>query len=116
MNGAILGMKITEIKQKMDSIIEFSELSEFIDMPVKKFSSGMYLRLAFSIAIHSQADIYLFDEVIAVGDENFREKCLNKINEIKTKGKTIVFVTHHDEFMRRVADRIINFHKGEVVK
>ncbi len=115
MNGAILGMKITEIKQKMNSIIEFSELSEFIDMPVKKFSSGMYLRLAFSIAIHSEASIFLFDEIIAVGDGAFREKCLEKISDLKRKSKTVIFVTHNLELLKSLADRIINLNKGEIV-
>ncbi|MDP8266594.1 MAG: ABC transporter ATP-binding protein [Candidatus Aceula meridiana] len=113
-NGAILGMKIPEIKNLLDLIIDFSEIQEFIDMPVKKYSSGMYLRLAFSIAIHSQADIYLIDEIIAVGDEDFKRKCLAKMNELKTKGKTLLLVTHDLSLMQQLADRIIFLNKSEI--
>ncbi len=115
MNGAILGMKIAEIKEKMDSIISFSEIEEFIDMSVKKYSSGMYLRLGFAIAIHSEANILLIDEILAVGDEAFRKKCINKIMELKQNGKTMVIITHNRELMEKVADRIILLEKGRMV-
>lgn len=114
MNGAILGMKILEIKKKIESIIEFSEIAKFINMPVKKYSSGMYLRLAFSIAIHSEADIYLIDEILTVGDENFQLKCLDKITALKKKGKTLVIVSHDKQLMEQIADRVILINKGEL--
>lgn len=116
MNGTILGMKIPEIKKKMDSIVAFSELEEFINMPVKKYSSGMYLRLAFSIAIHSEADVYLIDEILTVGDEAFQKKCLDKIYELKRSERTLLIVTHNRQLMERVADRIIFVRKGETVE
>ncbi|OGW55925.1 MAG: sugar ABC transporter ATP-binding protein [Nitrospirae bacterium RBG_13_43_8] len=115
MNGTILGMKISDIKGKMDSIVEFSELAEFIDMPVKKYSSGMYLRLAFSIAIHSEADIYLIDEILTVGDENFQKKCLEKIYDLKKQEKTLIIVTHDRNLMEKITDRIIFINKGRIV-
>lgn len=115
MNGAILGMKIAEIKEKMASIISFSEIEEFIDMPVKKYSSGMYLRLAFAIAIHSEAEILLIDEILAVGDEAFRKKCIEKVMELKKDGKTMVIVTHNRELMEKVADRVILMAKGRLI-
>ena len=108
MNGAILGMSIKEIKSKIEDIIEFSGIREFIDMPVKKYSSGMYLRLAFSVAIHSEADIYLFDEILAVGDEEFQKKCLKKIIQLKKNhNKTLLFVTHNRQLMEDITDRIV---------
>ena len=115
MNGAILGMKIAEIKEKMDSIISFSEIEEFIDMSVKKYSSGMYLRLGFAIAIHSEADILLIDEILAVGDEAFREKCIEKVIELKKDGKTMVIVTHNRELMEQVVDKVISMEKGKII-
>ena len=115
MNGAILGMKIAEIKEKMDSIISFSEIEEFIDMSVKKYSSGMYLRLGFAIAIHSEADILLIDEILAVGDEAFKKKCIGKVMELKQNGKTMVIVTHSRELMEKVADRVILMEKGRLI-
>ena len=115
-NGAILGMRINEIRRKIPQIVEFSELGEFIDMPVKKYSSGMYLRLGFSVAIHSEADIFLIDEILAVGDEAFQNKCLEKIKNLKKQGKTMLFVTHNRELMEKIADRTIFLKKGEMVK
>lgn len=113
-NGTILGMRINEIRQKMSKIIEFSELEDFIDMPVKKYSSGMYLRLGFSVAIHSDADIFLIDEILAVGDEAFQNKCLDKLTELKKQGKIILFVTHNWQLMNKVVDRIIFVEKGQI--
>lgn len=115
-NGAILGMRIKEIKQKMPSILEFSEIEEFIHMPIKNYSSGMYLRLAFSIAIHSEADIYLFDEVLAVGDVNFQEKCMARIEVLKNQQKTIIFVTHDPYFIKKFAQRVVQLKKGRLVE
>ncbi len=113
-NGAILGMKIAEIKRKMDSIIEFSELEDFIDMSVKKYSSGMYVRLGFAIAIHSDADVFLIDEILAVGDEGFRNKCMAKIEDLKKQKKTMIIVTHNFKQMQAVANRILFINQGKV--
>ena len=107
MNGAILGMTPKEVKAKEEAIIEFSGMREFIDMPVKKYSSGMYLRLAFSVAIHSEADIYLFDEILAVGDKNFKKRCYDVIENLKKQGKTMVIVSHSCEMLEKMCVRII---------
>ncbi len=107
MNGAILGMTPKEIKKKEESIIEFSGIREFIDMPVKKYSSGMFLRLAFSVAIHSNAEIFLFDEILAVGDESFRKKCYESIDNLKNIGKTMVIVSHDYEKLRKQTNSIV---------
>lgn len=113
-NGAILGMRIKEIKEKIQEIIEFSELKEFIDMPVKKYSSGMYLRLGFSIAVHSSADILLIDEILAVGDEGFQGKCIEKIKELHRMGKTIIIVSHNIKLMESLVDQIVRIRAGEI--
>ncbi|MBF0523319.1 MAG: ABC transporter ATP-binding protein [Candidatus Omnitrophica bacterium] len=114
-NGTILGMKIKEIDQKLDSIIKFSGIEEFINMPIKNYSSGMYLRLAFSIAIHSEADIYLFDEILGVGeDKEFQEKCFQKVLELKEKKKTILWASHDLEMLKKFSDRIFFVNKGEI--
>ncbi|WP_022670394.1 ABC transporter ATP-binding protein [Hippea alviniae] len=107
MNGAILGMSINEIKRKEKDIIAFSGIERFIDMPVKKYSSGMYLRLAFSIAIHSDADIFLFDEIIAVGDEEFRKRCNQKIYELRRKNKTLIVVSHNYNLLNDMVDEVL---------
>lgn len=114
-NGAILGMTIGEIREKLSSIIEFSELEEFIHMPVKKYSSGMYLRLGFSIAIHSSADVLLVDEILAVGDEAFKAKCIDKIRKLKKEGKTIVIVSHDKHLLEQLTERIYYLHRGEIL-
>lgn len=111
-NGAILGMSIKEIKSKLNEIIEFSELGQFIDMPVKKYSSGMYLRLGFSVAVHSTADILLIDEILSVGDEDFQRKCIEKIRELRGEGRTIIIVSHNRELMARLTERILFIRKG----
>lgn len=113
-NGAILGMRIPEIRRKFDSIVAFSELGEFIQMPVKKYSSGMYLRLAFSVAIHSEADIYLIDEILAVGDVDFQAKCLDRIRKLTSAGKTLVVVSHDIRLLRSLMGRIIHLNHGEI--
>jgi lipopolysaccharide transport system ATP-binding protein len=95
LNGAILGMKKTEIKRKFDEIVDFAEVEKFIDTPVKHYSSGMYLRLAFAVAAHLEPEILLVDEVLAVGDANFQKKCLGKIGDIGEQGRTAVFVSHN---------------------
>lgn len=94
LNGAILGLKRKEIDKNLQSIIDFSEISEFIDQPVKHYSSGMYMRLAFSIAIHVDPEILIVDEILAVGDTQFQEKCFAKMEEFKKRGVTIIFVSH----------------------
>jgi len=113
MNGAILGMSIKEIKRKERDIIAFSGIEKFIDMPVKKYSSGMYLRLAFSIAIHSDADIFLFDEILAVGDEEFKQRCYEKIRDLQLENKTLIVVSHDKTLLESITCKIINFSKSE---
>lgn len=116
MNGTILGMSIKDIRHKMNDIILFSELQEFIDVPVKKYSSGMYLRLAFSIAIHSKAELFLFDEILTVGDEQFQKKCADKIRELRSNKMTIVIVSHDHKTLSELADRIVYLNKGTIHK
>ena len=106
-NGAILGMPIKDIRKKIPAIIEFSGVQDFIDAPVKKYSSGMYLRLAFSIAVHSEADIYLFDEILSVGDENFQKKCMARIKGLKKAGKTVILVSHVKSLLQELTEEII---------
>ena len=115
MNGTILGLSIRELKVMLSSIVEFSELEDFIETPVKKYSSGMYLRLAFSIAVHSTADIYLFDEVLAVGDESFQQRCREKIAQIRKDGKTIIIVSHNLTELKNTSDRVFEIHHGVLV-
>jgi ABC-2 type transport system ATP-binding protein len=109
-----LGLSIKELKSKLNEIIEFSGLQDFINVPVKKYSSGMYLRLAFSIAVYSQADIFLFDEVLAVGDEEFQRKCLQRITAIQANSGTILVVSHDSLALQRICDRIIKLEHGVV--
>ena len=113
-NASIFGLTKEEIDKKLDQIIEFSELEEFIDNPVRTYSSGMYMRLAFSVAINVEADILLIDEILAVGDQHFQDKCFNKLIELKESGKTIVIVTHSMEQVKRFCDRAIWLYEGEV--
>ncbi|NOX33905.1 MAG: ABC transporter ATP-binding protein [Deltaproteobacteria bacterium] len=113
MNGAILGMTIGEIKSKTDQIIEYSGLSDFISTPVKKYSSGMNLRLGFSIAIHSDADIYLIDEILAVGDEEFKIKSFNSIKDLLEQNKTLLIVSHSMERLSQLTDKIIFLKKQD---
>lgn len=115
-NGAIIGMTIREIKSQINDIIAFSELGRFIDMPVKKYSSGMYLRLGFAVAVNSNADIFLIDEILAVGDESFQEKCLIKLRELIDNGKTILIVSHDRELMKSLAKKIGFIESGSIVK
>ena len=95
LNGAILGMKKNEIRRKFDEIVAFSEIEKFLDMPVKRYSSGMYVRLAFAVAAHLEPEILLVDEVLAVGDHEFQKKCLNKMSAVTQQGQTIIFVSHN---------------------
>ena len=113
-NASIFGLTKKEIDSRIDKIIEFSELEEFIDTPVRTYSSGMYMRLAFSVAINVDADILLIDEILSVGDQHFQEKCFKKIEELKEEGKTIVFVTHSMGAVERFCTRAIWLHQGHV--
>ena len=107
-------MTIGEIKSKMDKIIDYSELNDFILTPVKKYSSGMKLRLGFSIAIHSDADIYLFDEILEVGDASFKIKSLNSIKALSKTGKTLLIVSHNLEMLEANTDRIVLMDNGKI--
>ncbi len=113
-NASIFGLNKREISQRMDAIIEFSELKEFIDQPVRTYSSGMYMRLAFSVAINVNADVLLIDEILAVGDVNFQAKCFHRLMEIKGEGTTIVLVSHSMPQIESICDRSIWIHDGKV--
>lgn len=116
MNGAILGMTKKEIDAKMEDIIEFSEVRQFIDTPVKRYSSGMYVKLAFSVAAHLDSEIMIMDEVLAVGDIKFQEKCLNKMSDVSMKqGRTILYVSHNMNTIRQLCDRVVVLDRGKVV-
>lgn len=115
LNGAILGMTRNEIDRKLDDIIEFSEVGKFIDTPVKRYSSGMFVRLAFAVASHLEPDILLVDEVLAVGDTRFQKKCINKMRSIADSGKTILFVSHQMNTIRQLCDRVIVLKEGQVI-
>jgi len=114
MNGAILGMTKKEIDAKMEDIIDFSEVRQFIDTPVKRYSSGMFVKLAFSVAAHLDAEIMLMDEVLAVGDMAFQNKCINKMKEVAESGKTIIYVSHNMNTIRRLCNRCVVLNKGQV--
>ena len=116
MNGAILGMTKAEIDAKMEDIIEFSEVRDFIDTPVKRYSSGMYVKLAFSVAAHLDSEIMIMDEVLAVGDMAFQKKCLTKMKEAATKdGRTVLYVSHNMNTIRQLCERCIVLDKGRVI-
>lgn len=113
-NASIFGLTKKEIDERLDQIIEFSELKNFIDNPVRTYSSGMFMRLAFSVAINVDAEILLVDEILSVGDQHFQDKCLNKMKELKKEGKTMVFVTHSLNAARELCDRAVWINKGVV--
>ena len=116
LNGAILGMTKAEIDAKMEDIIEFSEVREFIDTPVKRYSSGMFVKLAFSVAAHLNSEIMIMDEVLAVGDMAFQQKCLTKMREAaKQEGRTVLYVSHNMNTIRQLCDRCIVLDKGKVI-
>lgn len=116
MNGAILGMTKAEIDSKMEDIIEFSEVRDFIDTPVKRYSSGMYVKLAFSVAAHLDSEIMIMDEVLAVGDMAFQKKCLDKMKSaVKEAGKTVLYVSHNMNTIRQLCDRCIVLDKGRII-
>jgi lipopolysaccharide transport system ATP-binding protein len=116
LSGAILGMKRKEIKKKFDEIVAFAELERFIDVPVKHYSSGMYMRLAFSVAAHLEPEILIVDEVLAVGDTAFQRKCLNKMQDVSQSGRTVLFVSHDMFSITRICTRVILLREGRIVK
>ncbi len=115
LNGAILGMSTREIKQKFDEIVDFSGVEQFIDTPVKRYSSGMHVRLAFAVAAHLDPEILLVDEVLAVGDVSFQKKCIGKMSEVVKGGRTILFVSHNMAAIKNLCDRTILLDKGQVL-
>ncbi|MBV9925982.1 MAG: ABC transporter ATP-binding protein [Acidobacteria bacterium] len=114
LNGAILGMRRAEIKRKFDEIVAFSEIDKFIDTPVKRYSSGMYVRLAFAVAAHLEPEILIIDEVLAVGDVSFQKKCLGKISSVAQQGRTVLFVSHNMVAVKAMCDRAILLHQGGI--
>jgi lipopolysaccharide transport system ATP-binding protein len=115
MNGAILGMKRAEIESKFDEIVAFSEVEQFIETPVKRYSSGMYLRLAFAVAAHLEPEILVVDEVLAVGDAEFQKKCLGKMGDVAQQGRTVLFVSHNMSAILRLTSEAIVLNKGRLI-
>jgi lipopolysaccharide transport system ATP-binding protein len=115
LNGAILGMKRADIQRKFDEIVAFAETEKFLDTPIKRYSSGMHLRLAFAVAAHLEPEILIVDEVLAVGDAQFQKKCLGKMEEIGKTGRTVLFVSHNMQAIRNICSRAILLNKGEVI-
>ncbi|RIK35057.1 MAG: ABC transporter ATP-binding protein [Chloroflexi bacterium] len=116
LNGAILGMKRTEIERKFDEIVAFAEIERFLDTPVKRYSSGMYVRLAFAVAAHLEPEILIVDEVLAVGDAAFQEKCLGKMSSVAQQGRTILFVSHNMAAVQSLCGRAIWLHDGKMME
>jgi len=116
LNGAILGMPRSEIDRKFDEIIDFSGVEKFIDTPVKRYSSGMYLRLAFAVAAHLEPEILVVDEVLAVGDAEFQRKCLGKMSDVAQEGRTVLFVSHNMSAILRLTEEVIVLDRGQLVK
>ena len=115
LNGAILGMKKAEIQRKFDEIVAFAEVEKFIDTPVKRYSSGMYLRLAFAVAAHLEPDILIVDEVLAVGDVAFQKKCLGKMGDVAAEGRTVLFVSHNMDVIQQMCPRCVMLNGGQLV-
>lgn len=115
LNGAILGMSRTEIKRKFDEIVAFSEVEKFLDTPVKRYSSGMYVRLAFAVAAHLEPEILVVDEVLAVGDAQFQKKCLGKMKDVSSQGRTVLFVSHNMAAIKNLCTHGILLNKGQLV-
>lgn len=115
LNGAILGMKKTEVDRKFDQIAAFSEIEQFLDTPVKRYSSGMYVRLAFSVAAHMEPEILLIDEVLSVGDAGFQKKCLGKMEEVAGRGRTVLFVSHNLVAVRSLCEKAILIDSGRIL-
>jgi lipopolysaccharide transport system ATP-binding protein len=116
LNGAILGMTKVEIKRKFDEIVAFSEIEKFLDTPVKRYSSGMFVRLAFAVAAHLEPEILIIDEVLAVGDSAFQKKCLGKMDEVARGGRTVLFVSHNMAVMRQICTKGLLLNQGRVMK
>ena len=114
LNGAILGMRRAEIEKKFDEIVDFAEVEEFLDTPVKRYSSGMYVRLAFAVAAHLEPEILVVDEVLAVGDMEFQKKCLGKIRDISTEGRTVLFVSHNIKAIQQLCDVCVLLQAGKL--
>jgi len=114
LNGAILGMSRNEIRRKFDEIVEFAEISKFLDTPVKRYSSGMYVRLAFAVAAHLEPDILIVDEVLAVGDSAFQQKCLGKMRDIRSEGRTVIVVSHNMGTVSSLCQKVIWLADGQV--
>jgi len=115
-NGLLLGLSKHQIQQREQRITEFAELGEFIDSPVKQYSSGMYMRLAFAIATEVDPDILLIDEILAVGDAGFRQKCMARIDDFRQRGKSIVFVSHGPGDVRAICERALLIHEGMLIE
>lgn len=115
LNGAILGMRKEEIRKKFDDIVQFAEVERFLDTPVKRYSSGMYVRLAFAVAAHLEPDVLIVDEVLAVGDAQFQKKCLGRMEELSQDGRTILFVTHNMDAMLSLCNRAVILNTGELI-
>jgi lipopolysaccharide transport system ATP-binding protein len=115
LNGAVLGMKRREIERKFDDIVEFSGIEKFLDTPVKRYSSGMYVRLAFSVAAHLEPEILLVDEVLAVGDAEFQRRCLGRMEDLGDSGRTVIFVSHNMQTITQLCDRVVLLEGGSVV-
>ncbi len=114
LNGAIMGMSRAEVDRKFDEIVDFSGVEKFIDTPVKRYSSGMYVRLAFAVAAHLEPDILVIDEVLAVGDADFQKKCLGKMGDVAAEGRTVIFVSHRMEAIERLCSRVMLFQQGSI--
>lgn len=115
LNGAILGMRRAEIERKFDEIVEFADVERFLDTPVKRYSTGMYVRLAFAVAAHMEPEILIVDEVLAVGDANFQKKCLGRMAEVGSSGRTVLFVSHNTQAVLRLCQRVILLDRGVVL-
>jgi lipopolysaccharide transport system ATP-binding protein len=115
LNGAILGMNRPEIKKHFDAIVEFAGVSKFLDTPVKRYSSGMYVRLAFAVAAHLSTEILIIDEVLAVGDAEFQKKCLNKMSDVASAGRTVLFVSHNMNAVQQLCNRVLRLVSGQLV-
>jgi ABC-2 type transport system ATP-binding protein len=115
LNAAILGMSEAETKRKFDAIADFADIGRFLDVPVGRYSSGMYARLGFAIAIHVDSDIFLVDEALAVGDKPFKRKCLARMDEVRQEGRTMFYVSHASESVRRMCDRVLVLESGRLV-
>jgi ABC-2 type transport system ATP-binding protein len=114
LNAAILGMSEAETKRKFDQIVEFADIGKFLDTPVGHYSSGMFSRLGFAVAVHTDSDIFLIDEVLAVGDRPFKRKCMARMQEIRDEGRTLVYVSHAAGSVRKMCDRVLVLEKGKL--